>query len=73
MSRCPLRECDPWIWSAIHQWNAWSRFNALPEAGSLAEQDARLLDAIGIIDGESALVSAHYAEVESDRARRRNK
>lgn len=73
ISRCPLKECDPWIWSAIHQWSAWSRFKGLPEDGPLSQQDARLLDAIGIIDNESQLVSAHYSEVESERARRRIK
>jgi hypothetical protein len=59
------------MWSAIHQWNAWSRFKSLPHPGPLSEQDARLLDAIGIIENESALISAHHAEIESERARRR--
>ena len=71
ISRCPLKACDPWMWASIQQWSAWSTFKGMPGPGSLSEQDARLVDAIGIIESESGLISAHYAEVESERARRR--
>jgi hypothetical protein len=61
------------MWAAIHQWNSWATFKALPSPGPLSEQDARLLAAIGIIESESTLVSHYRMEVETERARRRNK
>ena len=73
MTTCPIRDCEPWMWSAIHEWSAWTRFKSLPHPGSLSEQDARLMDAIGIIDSESMLISAHHSEIEMQRARRRSK
>jgi len=70
MSRCPVRECEPWIWSAIHQWGAWSTFGGLPFPGSISEQPARILDAIRILASESALMAAYYSERAASHARR---
>ena len=70
ISRCPLKACDPWMWSAIQHWSTWSTFKSLPYPGSIAEQPSRLLDAIRILESESALLSAHYSERIMDRSRR---
>jgi hypothetical protein len=71
LSACPLRECDPWVWSAVHTWNSWTTFGGSPAPGALSEQPARLLDALAIIDAESALVRAYHSEVQARRSKMR--
>jgi hypothetical protein len=71
LSACPLKECDPWVWSAVHTWNSWTTFGGSPVPGALSQQPARLLDALAIIDAESALVRAYHSEVQARRSKMR--
>jgi len=73
LSGCPTKVCEPWIWAAMQSWSAWSTFRALPGPGALADQDARLLEAISIIESEASLVRAHESEKQMNRAARRRK
>lgn len=71
LDRCPMDACEEWMWGAINYWHAWSVFGGLPNPGSLAEQPSRILDAIGIIESEAALVRAYRTERATERAKRR--
>ena len=56
ISRCPNREAEPWMRSAIYLWSQWRRFGGLPGPGGLHDQDARLTDAFAILEHERGLI-----------------
>ena len=62
-SGCPERDVDPWIWQAISTWQAWTAMGRpLLVQGGLADQPAREMDAMRILDDERGVIDLAHAE-----------
>lgn len=70
---CPLRMAEPWMHGAIVRWQAWRRLGGMPGPGGLGDQDARLVAAIGILEGEMGLIELAHQERAMAEAQRRAK
>jgi hypothetical protein len=62
-SRCPRHSTDDSIWEAVLLWSDWYFLGGGPiEPGTIAEQDAWLVDAFRVLSTENDLVQAYHAE-----------
>ena len=63
ISRCPLDVCEDWIWDALDTWDDWrAAGRPLLVGTSLAEQPARLMRALSILDGEIDVIHLAFRE-----------
>lgn len=55
----------------VRLWSAWRQLGGMPGPGSIEEQEARLVDAFAILDGEQDMIAAFHQEEATRRARSR--
>jgi hypothetical protein len=68
-----LHEVDPSIWRLLNVWNAWKQLGGMPGAGSVEDQEAKLIDAFSVLDSESDMIQAHAQELDQRRASSRRR
>ena len=66
---CPLTTVKPSEWRLVSLWAAWRRLGGMPGPGSVEEQEAKVVDAFGVLDFEQDLIQAYSSEVAERRAR----
>ena len=69
-ARCPLDFVKPEDWRLVRVWSAWRQLGGMPGPGSVEEQDAKLIEAFAILDGEQSLITASAQEEADRRARK---
>ena len=69
LSRCPLTTVKPSEWRLVSLWAAWRRLGGMPGPGSVEEQEAKLVDAFGVLDFEQDLIQAYTSEGAERRSR----
>ena len=70
ISRCPTRAAAPWMRGALYRWRLWRRFGELPAEGRLLDQDARTVEAFGVLDQEMGIIELRERELASKAAKR---
>ena len=68
---CPDAYVTPEDWRMVRLWSAWRQLGGMPGPGSIEEQEARLVDAFAILDGEQDMIAAFHQEEATRRARSR--
>ncbi|MAH51725.1 hypothetical protein CMI37_38265 [Candidatus Pacearchaeota archaeon] len=67
LDRCPMTSITPAEWRTVSVWSAWRRLGGMPGPGSVQDQEAKLVESLGVLDFEQDLIQAYAAEVSERR------
>ncbi len=69
VDRCPLAQFTPFTRLALRNFTRYRQHGLLPRPGGAGDQDARLMEALDLLDGEFATLAEREAKAAQRRGR----